>query len=116
MYKEPKGKPRFLSMEEEKMLLGKLGPIHGPWARLAILTGLRQAEQFRLQWKDVDLERGILTLPTTKTGGVPISMRKPRRFCEDSIRGSGRSESFPRRTRRPRWVPGTSITVFGGLR
>lgn len=70
MYKEPRGKTRFLSMKEEKVLLERLGPIHGPWARLAILTGLRQAEQFRLQWKDVDLERSILTLPTTKTGGV----------------------------------------------
>lgn len=70
MYKEPKGKTRFLSMGEETVLLNKLGPVHGPWARLAILTGLRQAEQFKLQWKDVDLERGILTLPTTKAGGV----------------------------------------------
>jgi integrase len=70
MYKEPKGKTRFLSMEEEKLLLEKLGPIHGPWARLAILTGLRQAEQFRLQWKDVDLERGLLRLLVTKAGGV----------------------------------------------
>ena len=70
MYKEPKGKTRFLSMEDEKLLLEKLGPIYGPWARLAVLTGLRQAEQFQLQWRDVDLERGILTLPTTKTGGV----------------------------------------------
>ena len=70
MYKEPKGKTRFLSMEEETLLLNKLGPLYGPWARLAILTGLRQAEQFRLRWKDVDLERGILTLPTTKAGGV----------------------------------------------
>jgi integrase len=70
MYKEPKGKTRFLSIEEEQVLLKKLGPIHSPWARLAVLTGLRQAEQFRLQWKYVDLERGILTLPTTKTGGV----------------------------------------------
>jgi integrase len=70
MYKEPEGKTRFLSMEEEKLLLEKLGSIHGPWARLAILTGLRQAEQFRLQWKDVDLERGLLTLLVTKAGGV----------------------------------------------
>ena len=70
MYKEPKGKTRFLSMEDETLLLEKLGPIHGPWARLAILTGLRQSEQFRLQWKDVDLERSLLTLPTTKAGGV----------------------------------------------
>lgn len=39
MYKEPKGKTRFLSMEDEKRLMEKLGPVHGPWARLAILTG-----------------------------------------------------------------------------
>lgn len=70
MYKEPKGKTRFLSMEDEKALLEKLGPVHGPWARLAILTGLRQSEQFRLQWKDIDLERGMLTLLVTKAGGV----------------------------------------------
>lgn len=70
MYKEPKGKTRFLSVEEEKLLLEKLGPIHGAWARLAILTGLRQSEQFQLQWKNVDLERGILTLLVTKAGGV----------------------------------------------
>lgn len=70
MYKEPKGKTRFLSMDEEKRLLEKLGPVYGPWARLAILTGLRQSEQFRLQWKDVDMERGMLTLLVTKAGGV----------------------------------------------
>ena len=64
------GQDRFLSMEEEAILLKQLGPVNGPWARLAILTGLRQSEQFQLQWKDVDLERGILTLPTTKAGGV----------------------------------------------
>jgi integrase len=39
-------------------------------ARMAILTGFRQAEQFRLQWKDVGWERGILTLPTTKVDEV----------------------------------------------
>jgi integrase len=70
MFKEPKGKTRFLSVEEEALLMAKLGSTHAPWARLAILTGLRQAEQFRLQWKDVDLERGLLTLSATKAGGV----------------------------------------------
>ena len=70
MYKEPKGKTRFLSMEDEKRLLEQLGAVHGPWARLAILTGLRQSEQFRLQWKYLDLERGLLTLLVTKAGGV----------------------------------------------
>jgi integrase len=64
------GKTRFLSSEEETKLLKALGPIHGQWARLATLTGLRLSEQFGLRWADVDLDRGVLTLPTTKTGTV----------------------------------------------
>lgn len=31
---------------------------------------MRQLEQFSLRWEHVDLERGVLTLPTTKAGGV----------------------------------------------
>jgi len=61
---------RHLSLEEEAKLITALGPIYGPFARLAILTGLRQKEQFALAWKDVDLERGVLTLPATKAGTV----------------------------------------------
>src|SRR5687767_5028308 len=57
-------------MEEEDGLLDKLGPVYGPWARLAILTGMRLSEQFKLRWADVDLERGLITLPETKAGRV----------------------------------------------
>jgi integrase len=60
--------PRFLTVDEEAKVLYALGQIYGPWARLAMLTGLRQMEQFDLKWGDVDLERGLLTLPTTKAG------------------------------------------------
>ena len=63
-------KTRFLSPDEEMRLLDKLGPAYGPWARLAILTGLRLGEQFRLRWADVDLDRGLITLPETKAGTV----------------------------------------------
>ena len=70
MYREPKGKTRFLSPQEESRLMESLGPLYGPWARLAMLTGLRQMEQFSLRWPHVDLERGLLTLPTTKAGEV----------------------------------------------
>ena len=31
---------------------------------------MRQLEQFSLRWTDVDLMRGLITLPETKTGGV----------------------------------------------
>lgn len=64
------GRTRFLTQPEEAKLLKQLGPTYAPWARLAILTGLRRSEQFCLRWKDVDLENGVLTLPDTKAGGV----------------------------------------------
>jgi integrase len=70
MLRESKGCIRFLSVEEEAKLLGQMGPVYSPYARFAILTGLRQAEQFRLEWAHVDLERGFLTLPMTKAGEV----------------------------------------------
>jgi len=49
---------------------GKEGPTYAPWARLALLTGMRQAEQFGMTWQDVDLDRGVVTLPQTKAGVV----------------------------------------------
>jgi site-specific recombinase XerD len=68
--KESPGRLRFLSTDEEKRLLGKIGTKYAPWVRFAILTGLRQGEQFTLQWKDVNLEQGVLTLGQTKAGTV----------------------------------------------
>ena len=70
LVKVKNGKTRFLTPDEETCLLEKLGPIYGPWARLAILTGLRLGEQFRLRWADVDLDRGLILLPETKAGTV----------------------------------------------
>jgi len=61
---------RCLTPDEETKVLEALGPTYGPWARLAILTGMRKTEQFTLRWSDVDMERGIVTLSTTKAGGV----------------------------------------------
>lgn len=64
------GRTRFLSPREEALLYEAIGPTYGPWIRLAILTGMRKSEQFRLRWTDVDLERGFLTLGETKSGTV----------------------------------------------
>jgi len=68
--KESPGRLRFLSLEEEVTLLEAIGPKYAPWVRLAILTGLRQGEQFTLRWRDVNLEQGVLTLSHTKAGQV----------------------------------------------
>ncbi len=70
MPKLSKGRLRFLNVSEEADLLKAIGPRYAPWVRFAILTGLRQGEQFPLKWTDVDLEQGFLTLPDTKAGEV----------------------------------------------
>jgi len=70
LVKIPQRRTRFLSLEEEQALLEQLGETYRNHARLAILTGMRLGEQFSLKWEWVDLERGLLTLPHTKAGGV----------------------------------------------
>jgi integrase len=64
------GKTRFLSIEEEARLCQAIGQPYDAWVRLAILTGLRKSEQFGLRWADIDLDRGLITLPHTKSGTV----------------------------------------------
>jgi integrase len=64
------GRTRCLSIDEEATLCKAIGQPYDSWVRLAILTGLRKAEQFSLRWADIDLERGLITLPHTKSGMV----------------------------------------------
>ncbi len=62
---------RFLSAAEETRLLAAL---HKSWAQhipaflVSIHTGMRAGEQFQLQWRDVSLERRLISLPRTKSG------------------------------------------------
>lgn len=66
------GKTRFLSVEEETRLCKAIGQPYDAWIRLAILTGLRKSEQFGLRWADIDLERGLITLPPHQVWCSPI--------------------------------------------
>jgi integrase len=45
--------------------------------RLLILTGARLREILKLQWQHVDLERGLLLLPDSKTGAKSIILNAP---------------------------------------
>ncbi len=69
--KEPRGRVRFLSDEERKALL-EACQTHSEQLYtivvLALSTGARQMEILSLTWKQVDLERGIITLEETKNG------------------------------------------------
>jgi len=62
---------RFLSAAEEAKLSAAL---HKDWAQhvpaflVSIHTGMRAGEQFQLKWRDVSLERRLISLPRTKSG------------------------------------------------
>lgn len=73
---EPQGRLRFLSGGEIARLQEIMSPEDWPIVQFALETGLRQSEQFKARWEWVDMERGILTIPHSKSGRtrhIPLS-------------------------------------------
>jgi site-specific recombinase XerD len=69
-FKENASRVRYLKNDEEILLRAVIKstcPEREPELDLALFTGMRRGEQFKLKWADVDLERGILTV-NGKTG------------------------------------------------
>jgi len=69
---------RFLTTEEATMLLKTLERSSQKVYNMALLslrTGMRAGEIFKLEWRDVDIERRILILRNTKNGKTrPVLM------------------------------------------
>lgn len=69
---EPKGRVRFLHDNEREALLkacdASAWPDLGLLVRLALSTGARKGELLRLEWRDIDLVRGVARLGVTKNG------------------------------------------------
>jgi integrase len=62
---------RWLSEAEEATLrkvIEKDYADHLPEFEISLMTGMRQQEQFSLNWEDVDLGSGIISLAETKSG------------------------------------------------
>src|SRR5262245_29102773 len=55
----------------------KIGPHAAAALRLLILTGARLREILHLEWEHVDLQRGLLLLPDSKTGKKAIVLNAP---------------------------------------
>lgn len=70
--KEPRGRVRFLSDEERQRLLqtckASENKILYMVVVLALSTGARRMELLGLNWKDIDLQRGVIILHETKNG------------------------------------------------
>ena len=54
-----------------------IDPFAAAAIRLLILTGARLREILRLKWEHVDLDRGLLLLPDSKTGAKSIILNAP---------------------------------------
>jgi integrase len=68
--REPSGRVRFLTEDEETRLRAEVGEPDWPLVAFAINTGLRQGEQFGLRWSNVDIANRVLTIPRSKHGGA----------------------------------------------
>lgn len=76
LFREPSGRVRYLSEEEEAGLQAQLDSVKWRIVTFAMNTGLRQAEQFHLRWENVNLSTRVLTIPRSKHGGarhVPLN-------------------------------------------
>src|SRR4029453_6546287 len=68
LFRENNQRVRFLTEDEERALRDAIGEAEWPMVAVAIHTGLRQAEQFKLRWEHVDFLTGIITVPRSKHG------------------------------------------------
>lgn len=76
----------------------------GDMMRLALYTGMRRGEMFRLRWQDVEFERGFIHLTDTKGGldqRIPLNdaarellLKRPRK--QKCLRLSGSRRQAPK--------------------
>jgi integrase len=80
--REPKRRVRWLTPDEVRRLIAALPESHRDPALFAVLTGLRQANVYGLEWSQVDLEKALAWIhpdqaKARKAIAVPL--------CEDAV-------------------------------
>ncbi|MEO8725835.1 MAG: tyrosine-type recombinase/integrase [Acidobacteriaceae bacterium] len=71
LHREDNARIRFVTYQEEaaiRVIIRERCPLHEPEFTLALETGMRRSEQYKLEWERVDLRRRQLTLLRTKNG------------------------------------------------
>jgi integrase len=117
----------------------KLDPFAVAAIRLLILTGARLREILDAKWENVDIERGILFLPDSKTGRKPVYLsaaaqevlaslpriegnpyvlpgRGKKRTVKGETEGSGDKKSAPRADLKKPWAAVTKAAGLQGVR
>jgi integrase len=70
-------KPEAKHLPKAKNRFTKIDPFAAAALRLLLFTGCRLREILHLKWEHVDLERGLLFLPDSKTGKKTIILNAP---------------------------------------
>ena len=88
--------------------------------RLLMFTGCRVNEILKLQWTHVDLDRGFLNLPDSKTGAKPVILAAPAvEILAELPRVAGNPYvivgSTPKEPRRDLKRPWSRVTAHAGL-
>jgi len=82
-------KPKAKHAPKEASRRTVIGPHAAAALRLLILTGARLREILHLRWEHVDFERGLLLLPTSKTGKKTIVLNAPALAILNALPRSG---------------------------
>ena len=72
-----KSKPNAKHLPKSAKRFTKINPFAAAALRLLLFTGCRLREILNLRWEHVDLERGLLLLPDSKTGRKTIILNAP---------------------------------------
>ena len=70
-------KPTAKHLPKAKNRKTKIGPFAAAALRLLLFTGCRLREILHLRWENVDLERGLLFLPDSKSGRKTVILNAP---------------------------------------
>lgn len=90
--------------------------------RLLLFTGARLREILHLRWEHVDLERGLLFLPDSKTGKKTITLNAPAMLVLRSMDRfgacviPGANPELPRADLKKPWMAVTAAAALEGLR
>jgi integrase len=68
LFREENTRTRWLTEEEEAPLFAVIPEPYRSFCRVALYTGARRGELLAARWDQLDTRRGLLTLPTSKSG------------------------------------------------
>lgn len=104
----------------------KISPHAAAALRLLIFTGARLREVLHLKWEHVDFERGLLTLPDSKTGRKVIVLNAPALTVLNAVPrigayviasdSAGQKDEKPRADLKRPWAVVSGHAGLGGVR